>query len=233
MFADEATQEHSPLMPNKKFSFEAERILNVLGTCISQVEIAAALPNILQFYSASGVEDEELSKVLHAHQALEERLKKLQCQEPKSDGLREKEAEKAKNREMIRLRESMKNSVRDVLRLFRVHPDVFWGLGEEINMEVGENEHMLIRMLQMFRSYVEKRLGSKGDLLVPQRKQPVFFDKTLEEQKLEEDNSAAMLDELDEMVSHMVVLSSCLSRVCFDSLHLSHFTCSVFFCPFL
>ncbi|KAK5600029.1 hypothetical protein CRENBAI_011009 [Crenichthys baileyi] len=167
MSAEEATKatEDSPLIPNRMLSPEAQCISRVLENCISQVEIAAALPCILQFYAGSGAVDEDLSKILQAHQVLEDRLKELQCQKLESDGLQEKPTEEAK-REMVQLRESIKNSVRDVLRFFRLHPNVLWDLREKINMEVGESERTLIRMLQMFHSYVVKRLTSEKDLQI-------------------------------------------------------------------
>ncbi|KAM4746195.1 dynein regulatory complex protein 10 isoform 1-T4 [Anableps anableps] len=198
MFKGEATaEEDTSLMPNRKLCHEAQRISSVMENCISRVEIAAALPNILEFCAMSGVVDENLSKALQEHQVLEERLKKLECQ--KLDELEEKEGEEAKKREMVRLKENIKNSVRDVLRLFRVHPNVFWGLKEQVNMEVGENERALIRMLQMFHSYVEKRLCSEKPR-VPQRQRPVFLDKTLELLISKEEDSVATLKDLDKII---------------------------------
>ncbi|KAM4579255.1 dynein regulatory complex protein 10 [Fundulus diaphanus] len=77
------------MIPSRKLSPEAQRISNIVENCISQVEIAAALPSILQFHAASGVADEELSEILRAHQLLEKnseikqverRLKELHMQ---------------------------------------------------------------------------------------------------------------------------------------------------------
>ncbi|MEQ2158570.1 hypothetical protein GOODEAATRI_013602 [Goodea atripinnis] len=217
MSAEEATKatEDSPLIPNRILSPEAQCISRVLENCISQVEIAAALPCILQFYAGSGAVDEDLSKILQAHQVLEDRLKERQCQKLESDGLQEKETEEAK-REMVQLRESIKNSVRDVLRFFRLHPNVLWDLREKINMEVGESERVLIRMLQMFHSYVVKSLTSEKDLQVPQGQQLLFPEQTLEQLITEEENSAAVLKEIDETIlkkdSEIKQLERCLKE---------------------
>ncbi|MEQ2238559.1 hypothetical protein ILYODFUR_034336 [Ilyodon furcidens] len=217
MSAEEATKatEVSPLIPNRMLSPEAQCISRVLENCISQVEIAAALPCTLQFYAGSGAVDEDLSKILQAHQVLEDRLKELQCQKLESDGLQEKETEEAK-REMVQLRESIKNSVRDVLRFFRLHPNVLWDLREKINMEVGESERVLIRMLQMFHSYEVKSLTSEKDLQVPQGQQLLFPEQTLEQLITEEENSAAVLKEIDETIlkkdSEIKQLERCLKE---------------------
>lgn len=201
------------MKPTRKLSSEAQCISRVLKNCISQVEITIALGNIIQFYTVSGVEDEDLSNLLQAHQVLVERLLMLECQ--KLDGLKDNQTEEVKMREIVQVREKIKNSVRDVLRFFRVHPNVFWSLREEINMEVDKNERILIRMLQMFHCYVEKRLCAENQLRVPQRQQPLFLDKTMELLSLEEEDSALILKNLDQMVSNH---SGCRKQPVFKSL---------------
>ncbi|XP_054904896.1 dynein regulatory complex protein 10-like [Poeciliopsis prolifica] len=192
------TTEDSSVKPTRKLSSEAQCISRALKNCISQVEITTALGNIIQFYAVSGVVDEVLSNLLQAHQVLVERLVMLECQ--KLEGLKDKQTEEVKKREIVQVREKIKNSVRDVLRFFRVHPNVYWSLREEINMEVDKNERVLIRMLQLFHSYVEKRLCADNQLRVPHRKQPSFLDKTMELLNLEEEDTAAILKNLDQMI---------------------------------
>ncbi|XP_021172625.2 dynein regulatory complex protein 10 isoform X1 [Fundulus heteroclitus] len=196
MFAEAAAAEkESPMILSRKLSPEAQRISIIVENCISQVEIAAALPSILQFHAASGVADEELSEALRSHQVLEDRLKQLERQELNADGLQEKE--RAKPREMVQLRASVKNSVRDVLRFFRLHPDVLEDLRGEINVEVGESERTLIRMLRMFHSYLIKRLCSEKDQ-APQRQRPLCLDNSLQLLISEEEKSAAALKQMNE-----------------------------------
>uniref|UniRef100_A0A3Q3G576 Dynein regulatory complex protein 10 n=1 Tax=Kryptolebias marmoratus TaxID=37003 RepID=A0A3Q3G576_KRYMA len=156
MSAEEATaetiqSEDASLSPQEKLSPEAERISRVLENCIRQVEIVAFLPSVLQFDSESGVLDQDLSRVLRAHQDSEERLEKL-------EGLKQRREAKEEKRKRVQLKENVKNSVRDVLRFFRNHPDVLLGLRVELNVEVGESESMLIRTLQMFHSHVVENL---------------------------------------------------------------------------
>ncbi|XP_016530393.1 dynein regulatory complex protein 10 [Poecilia formosa] len=191
------TTEDSSFKPTRKLSSEAQCISRVLKNCINQVEITAILGKIIQFYAVSGVVDEDLCNLLQAHRVLVERLLMLECQKP--DGLPAKQAEEVKKREIVQVREKIKNSVRDVLRFFRVHPNVFWSLKKRLG-QADKNERVLIRMLQMFHSYVEKRLCSENQLRVPQRQQPLFLDKTLELLGLEEEDSATVLKNLDKML---------------------------------
>uniref|UniRef100_A0A3B3TPI0 Dynein regulatory complex protein 10 n=1 Tax=Poecilia latipinna TaxID=48699 RepID=A0A3B3TPI0_9TELE len=216
------TTEDSSFKPTRKLSSEAQCISRVLKNCINQVEITAILGKIIQFYAVSGVVDEDLRILLQAHRVLVERLLMLECQKP--DGLPAKQAEEVKKREIVQVREKIKNSVRDVLRFFRVHPNVFWSLKKRLG-QADKNERVLIRMLQMFHSYVEKRLCSENQLRVPQRQQPLFLDKTLELLGLEEEDSATVLKNLDKMVSNH---SGCRKHPVFKSLLKIHITSPFF-----
>ncbi|XP_034450620.1 dynein regulatory complex protein 10-like [Hippoglossus hippoglossus] len=137
-------------------SVEAQPISRILEIRISQVEIAVTLPAILRFNSASRVVDKKLISVLQKHQLLAERLKRETL-----DGL-EKEAEgedgEERKRAKTRLERDIKNSVRDLLRLLRSHPDAISGLRAERGVEAGESECQLIRGLKMFHSQMVDKL---------------------------------------------------------------------------
>ncbi|XP_056232543.1 dynein regulatory complex protein 10 [Seriola aureovittata] len=141
------------LSQKKQLSFEAQRISKVLENCISQIEIVAALPAIFHLNSASSVVDEELSRALHRHQLLDERLQTLEGLKQESEG----ENGEARKRARAQLETDIKNSVRDLLRLFRAHPDAIFGLRQR-GMEVGESECKLIRGLKMFHSLMVVKL---------------------------------------------------------------------------
>lgn len=153
MTAEEATfqnmqSEDTTLSPKEKLSPEAESISRVLVNSISQLKIAASLPAIIQFYSESGVQDQDLSRALQTHQVLLERLENLEA-------LQQKQTKKEKGT-MVQLKNDVKNSVRDILRYFRNHPDVLSGLLAELNVEVGESESMVIENLEMFHDHIVK-----------------------------------------------------------------------------
>uniref|UniRef100_A0A3B4UJX0 Dynein regulatory complex protein 10 n=1 Tax=Seriola dumerili TaxID=41447 RepID=A0A3B4UJX0_SERDU len=141
------------LSQKKQLSFEAQRISKVLENCISQIEIVAALPAIFHLNSASSVVDEELSRALHRHQLLDERLQTLEGLKQESEG----ENGEARERARAQLETDIKNSVRDLLRFFRAHPDAIFGLRRR-GMEVGESECKLIRGLKMFHSLMVVKL---------------------------------------------------------------------------
>ncbi|XP_037542610.1 dynein regulatory complex protein 10, partial [Nematolebias whitei] len=134
----------------EELSPEAERISRVLENCIGQVKIALCLPAILQFYSKSDVVDQDLNRILQAHQFLEEKLEKL-------EGHKKKQTTE-EDRKTIQLKIDIKSSVRDVLRYFRNHPHVLSDLRAELPLEVGEKE--LIRTLELFHSHMVESLLS-------------------------------------------------------------------------
>ena len=146
-------------------SVEAQPISRVLEIGISQVEIAVTLPAILRFKSASRVVDKKLTGVLQKHQLLAKRLETETL-----DGL-EKEAEggdgEERKRANPRLERDIKNSVRDLLRHLRTHPNAMSGLRAQRGVEAEESECELIRGLKMFHSQmVDRLLTSVQELLL-------------------------------------------------------------------
>ncbi|XP_040010926.1 dynein regulatory complex protein 10 [Xiphias gladius] len=147
------------LSQKKLLSVEAQRISSILENCISQIEIVAALPTTLRLNSVSSVVDEDLSRALQGHRLLGERLETLEGLKQESEG----EVGEARKRARSRLEKDIKNSVRDLLRLFRAHPDAIFGLKAELGTEVGESEYKLIRGLKMFHSHMVERLLTSLD----------------------------------------------------------------------
>lgn len=152
-------QKNHELSQKKLLSLEAQRISGILANCISKVEIVATLPAITQSDSVSGIMDKELSKALRAHQILHEKLETLR----KSDGEQVGEAVEATRRERAQLERDVKNSVRDLFRLFRNHPDALFGLSTELGMKVGESEDALIRGLKKFQEHIMEKLLTSPD----------------------------------------------------------------------
>uniref|UniRef100_A0A3B4WAN5 Dynein regulatory complex protein 10 n=1 Tax=Seriola lalandi dorsalis TaxID=1841481 RepID=A0A3B4WAN5_SERLL len=191
------------LSQKKQLSFEAQRISKVLENCISQIEIVAALPAIFHLNSASSVVDEELSRALHRHQLLDERLQTLEGLKQESEG----ENGEARKRARAQLETDIKNSVRDLLRLFRAHPDAIFGLRQR-GMEVGESECKLIRGLKMFHSLmVVKLLTSLEEELQlvlhkPECPSPAH---NMERIVLVEEEVATTKKEIDSKVRHHIV----------------------------
>ncbi|XP_030592877.1 dynein regulatory complex protein 10 isoform X2 [Archocentrus centrarchus] len=152
------------LLQNKNLSIEAQRILSILKNCISKIETAAVLPALLQLNSVSGIGDTDLRKILQEHQLLVERLEKLEDLKQESDGEQERDAEEAGEEARAQLENDLKNSVRDLLRYFRAHPDGIIGLRAELDMKVEENEYKLIKGLKMLHNHmVEKLLVSPDE----------------------------------------------------------------------
>ncbi|KAF1389092.1 hypothetical protein PFLUV_G00069870 [Perca fluviatilis] len=142
----------------KLLSLEAQRISSILENCISQVEFAAALPTVLPFNSVSSVVDKELSRALQDHQILDKSLEGL-------IGLKQSDEEQGGEfgKARAQLEKDIKNSVRDLLRLVRAHPDALCVLRTELGMELGESEYMLIRGLKKFHSHVVEQLLTSPD----------------------------------------------------------------------
>ncbi|XP_068560078.1 dynein regulatory complex protein 10 isoform X2 [Cebidichthys violaceus] len=155
----EDSQKNHEVSQKKLLSHEAQCISSLLENCIGQVEIAATLP-ALQLNSVSDVVDKELSRAIKEHQILIGRLETLDGLKQESDGEQEGEVGEAR----AQLEKDIKNSVRDLLRVARVHPDAICGLRAELGMKVGESEYMLIKGLEKFHSHmVEKLLTSLDD----------------------------------------------------------------------
>ncbi|XP_044052776.1 dynein regulatory complex protein 10 isoform X2 [Siniperca chuatsi] len=189
----------------KLLSLEAQRISSILENCISQVEIAATLPAVLRLNSVSSVADKELSRALQKHQILDERLETLEGLKWDSDGEQEGESGEARRRERAKLEKDIKNSVRDLLRLVRNHPDVIFGLRTELGMEVGESEYILIRGLEKFHGLmVEKLLTSLDEelQLVLYKQAPSSPAHNLEHMVSVEEELAIAMKEIDAKISH-------------------------------
>ncbi|XP_070761263.1 dynein regulatory complex protein 10 [Enoplosus armatus] len=160
--SEDALKNHE-VSEKKPLSLEAQLISSVLETCISQVDIAATLPAILRLNSVSSVTDKELSRALQEHQILDDRLETLEGLKQESDGEQGGEVGEARERARAQLEKDIKNSVRDLLRLARAHPDAMFGLRSELVMEVGESECILIRELERFHSQMVEKLQTSLD----------------------------------------------------------------------
>ncbi|KAA8592285.1 dynein regulatory complex protein 10 isoform X2 [Etheostoma spectabile] len=182
----------------KLLSPEAQRISSILENCISQVEFAAALPTVLRFNSGSSVVDKELSRALQDHQILDKNLEGLGL---KQDS--EEEQEGAFGKARAKLEKDIKNSVRDLLRLVRAHPDALCGLRTELGMEVGESEYMLISGLKKFHSHVVEQLLTSPDeeLLLLHKQVSSSSAQDLEHLVLLVEEVATSLKQIDEMIS--------------------------------
>lgn len=137
---------------------EAQCILNILRNCISNAEIAALLPIVLQLNIVSSVGSKELRSTLQRHQMLEEKLDMLGDLRPVSDG----EQERMKSTR-IQLEEKVKVSVRNILRHLRASSDAVSSWKEELGMEVGTSEKALIQELKKLHSHVLEKLQTSCD----------------------------------------------------------------------
>lgn len=203
----ETLQNHD-LSKKRLLSLQAQHISSILEKCISQVEIAATLSAILQLNSMSSVVDKELSKALQEHQILTERLEKQGGLMEESDGEQEGEAGESRKKAQAQLKKDIKNSVWDLFRLNRAHPDASFGLRGELDMEVGEIENILIGELKKFHSQMIEKLSTSLDeeLQLALNKQVssssannLHHSLTLEEEKVATD-----IREVDEKVRYRV-----------------------------
>uniref|UniRef100_UPI003AAC2B92 dynein regulatory complex protein 10 n=1 Tax=Centroberyx gerrardi TaxID=166262 RepID=UPI003AAC2B92 len=166
------------LEPSRKKlpSLEAQRISGVLENCISQVEIVAMLPAVLTHLdSLSNGLDKELSGALREHRLLEERLESLDGLKQGSDGGQEGEPGEARERARAQLERDIKSSFRNVLRLFRAHPDTILALRAEVDMEAGVNESMqsLVGGLKKFHGFMLERLLTSSE---EEQQQSVYME---------------------------------------------------------
>ncbi|XP_034547025.1 dynein regulatory complex protein 9 [Notolabrus celidotus] len=157
--SEDAPESHDVLPGKKSHSPEAQRILNILENCISQIEFAATLPCILKLGSVSSDVDKGLSRALQEHQTLSERLETLEGLKNKSNG----EQEGIDGKESAQLEEDFQNSFRNLLRLVRVHPEAISYLRAEQKMEAGESESILIKELKKFHSHAKDKLLTSVD----------------------------------------------------------------------
>lgn len=184
----------------KQLSFEAEHISNILENCISRTEIVAALPAILHLNSSPGacVVKNELRVALHRHRQLGDRLEMPEGQE--SQG----EDRETRTKSRARLEKDIKNSVRDLLRHFRAHPDAINSF-RETGVEVGEIENKLISGLKMFHSHMVEELLTS----VEEELQQVLFKQATpspahypEHMALLEEDIAGAIKKMDAQVRH-------------------------------
>nr|XP_046243256.1 dynein regulatory complex protein 10 isoform X2 [Scatophagus argus]XP_046243257.1 dynein regulatory complex protein 10 isoform X2 [Scatophagus argus] len=193
------------LTRKKPLSIEAQRISSILENCIAKTEIAATLPAVLQLNSVSGVVDKEFSRALREHQILSERLETLEGLKQESDGEQEGEAGQESKRARAQFEKDIKNSIKDLLRLVRAHPDAIFGLRLELGMELGEGEYILIRGLEKFHNLmVEKMLTSLDEevQLVLYKQASSSPDHDLEHIVSQEEEIATEIKEIDAKISH-------------------------------
>lgn len=197
--------EYVQLLQNKNLSTEAQCILSILENCISKTETAAVLPALLQLNSVSGIDDTDLSKILQEHQIVVERLEKLEGLKQESGGEQEREAEEAGEKARAQLDKDLKNSVRDLLRYFRAHPDDYIGLRAKLVMKIEENESKLIKGLKILHSHILEKLLISPDKELQQitNQKSSSSAQTLEEKiSLEEEEVARALKQVDAEVRH-------------------------------
>ncbi|XP_061841792.1 dynein regulatory complex protein 10 [Nerophis lumbriciformis] len=157
---DDWESDHEVPLP-RLLSPEAQSISNILENCISQIEIAASLPAVHKSEHPSAEVRDELTRALEVHQILTEKLEK-------SNGLNEEpggppEKELAKRRRRAQLERDFKYSVRDLLRLFRTHPDAILGFKPDVDMELGDAEHTLSLGLKQFHGHMIVRLQTSPE----------------------------------------------------------------------
>ena len=137
----------------KMLSIEGKCIAGILTNCNSNIETAAILPTFLCLNNVSSIVDEELRRELQNHQMLEEKLKTLGGLQQESD------REQGRKNETAQVEEGIKNSFRNLLRLFRACSDVVSAWKAELKMEVGMSEK--VRELQESLNLIlEKSLSS-------------------------------------------------------------------------
>lgn len=195
-FPDSMSQHVHELPQEQHLSPEAKRISNVLKNCIRHVEIAAILPALLQLNSASGIADEELSRALQKHQILEDKM--LESLEQDSDRHQEGNFKKR-----AQLERDFKDSVKDVLRVYRNRPDIIDGLMAELDMKVGETENMLIGNLKTFHGHVVERMllsVEEERLQEKEEEEAISVARELEDIVSQEEKITADLKGLDKVV---------------------------------
>ncbi|XP_037338013.2 dynein regulatory complex protein 10-like [Pungitius pungitius] len=149
----EDSQNNHDVSQKELLSHEAQCISSILENTIRRIEIATDLPAVIALNSVSGNGDKELSRAIREHQILIDRLEALDHLKQESDG----EAS-------LLLIKEVKNSVRDLLRAARAHPDAIWGLGAERgHLQLDENQFMLIKGLEKFHSNVVEKLQTSLD----------------------------------------------------------------------
>ncbi|XP_010732006.3 dynein regulatory complex protein 10 isoform X1 [Larimichthys crocea] len=190
--------QHVHELPQEQhLSPEAKRISNVLKNCIRHVEIAAILPALLQLNSASGIADEELSRALQKHQILEDKM--LESLEQDSDRHQEGNFKKR-----AQLERDFKDSVKDVLRVYRNRPDIIDGLMAELDMKVGETENMLIGNLKTFHGHVVERMllsVEEERLQEKEEEEAISVARELEDIVSQEEKITADLKGLDKVIA--------------------------------
>ncbi|KAM7018944.1 dynein regulatory complex protein 10 [Tautogolabrus adspersus] len=202
------------LSEKKLLSPEAACISKILENCISEVEFVATLPAVLKLNSLSGVADTELSRALHEHQTLAERLETLEGLRQESGGEQEKGSKE-------RAQLDFKKSVKNLLRLVRARPDVISDFRAEQDMEVGESESILINELKKFHSHMlEKLLTSVNEelkqTLYKPTSSPPFPSHILDLINSEDEKLSAAITEKDAEISQQNIeienLKSCLEE---------------------
>uniref|UniRef100_A0A3B3D065 Dynein regulatory complex protein 10 n=1 Tax=Oryzias melastigma TaxID=30732 RepID=A0A3B3D065_ORYME len=147
------------LSEKEKPSLVAQHILSIVEDCFSQVEFAVTLP----VCGASVHADDPFNGALQAHKILEKRFVSLKDVKQESEEEQGKMSAKAGSREKRKLRQEIKKSVKDILRLFKPHLSVLPSLRVEQGVELSQGESSLIRELKIYQSLVAKRLTSEPE----------------------------------------------------------------------
>ncbi|XP_054629964.1 dynein regulatory complex protein 10 isoform X1 [Dunckerocampus dactyliophorus] len=140
---------------------EAQTISSILENCICQIEIAASLPVVRNIVHPSPEICEEFTRTLEVHQMLTEKLETSNGLQKESGGSPEEEC--AKRRRRAQLERDFKYSVRDLLRLFRTHPEAVMSFRPEVDTEIGEAEYTLILALKHFHGHMIVRLQTSPE----------------------------------------------------------------------
>ncbi|XP_076027359.1 dynein regulatory complex protein 10-like [Genypterus blacodes] len=148
-------------LSRKLLSSDAQRVLDALENCIGRVEIIAILPTVLAHLDrlSSGLEDKWKAE-LQKHRLLEDRLHALDELKQYSHTEQEGHVEEAVMKVRPHLERDIKDSVRDLLRLFRTQPDVGYSLRAELGVDEGQSESMqsLIGGLKKFYGQMTEKL---------------------------------------------------------------------------
>ncbi|XP_074527152.1 dynein regulatory complex protein 10 [Halichoeres trimaculatus] len=159
---EDALQRQHKLPGKKLLPPEAQRISNILGNCISQIEFAATLPAILKSSSVPSDLDEGLSRALQKHQKMAEKLETFKGLQKESHG----EQGGLDREERAQLEEDFRNSVRNLLRHCRAHPaylNTTSDLRSEQKIELGESVSILIKEVKKFHSHMKEKLLTSVD----------------------------------------------------------------------
>lgn len=198
--SEDALQSQDKLIGRKMLSREAQRISNILGNCISQIEFAATLPAIAKFSTVSSDIDEGLCGALQKYQTLVKKLGTLEALKTESH----EKQEEIDGEKRFQLDDDYRNVVRNLLRHARAHPahlNAIYDLGAKEKMELGESESMLIEELKKFHSHMKVKLLTSVDEELVLCK-PVRSSPTIENTESKEEEIDAEIELIEKEVSY-------------------------------